>query len=113
MAQYFETNDDTIIEQQQWIETKRREENVDSRNLGQMAVIRLLHATKFGLPDVYQTPDDFFVDFWADLGCTPEETKKDVETILADPRFERIASYFEQVWNFDIRAIIEAGLEDC
>jgi len=80
-------------------------------SLPEHAICKLLGVIKKGIPDCYDTFEDYVFDFWFDLSWDEEGHIRDVKVILADKRFtDIIVPGIKKKFNFDMKKELEEGL---
>jgi len=67
-------------------------------------------AIEAGLSPLYETPYDFFYDWWPDLPWDTEQRDEVVRAILKHPLFKAVAKRWEECYHLDIKAELEGGL---
>lgn len=113
MPKFYEYLNETLIEKKAKLEEMERAEGINEDDLGRRAVLELLYIVEHGLPDVYDSFDAFLYDFWPNPTWNQDGQRKDVRTILEDPRFnEIIQPGILRDWNFDMRRELEAAFKD-
>lgn len=65
-------------------------------------VWRMRVLLKFGLHPVYDKFSDFLCDYFPDFSWNPEQFKRDVAAVLADPQWQQLAAEIkaQRGWDF-------------
>lgn len=78
--------------------------------LAEYQILHLLDIAERGLPDCYETFEDFLTDFWPDFSWN-RDSIIEIKSVLGDPRFKKIVPILKETWNVDMVEVLQAGLE--
>lgn len=78
--------------------------------LAENQILHLVEIAEKGLPDCYDSFEDFLCDFWPDFSWTPKECIPEIKAVLADPRFKTIVPVLKETWNVDMEEELREGL---
>lgn len=83
-----------------------------AERLGFMALMELKELSEIGLPDCYNSIQDYLFDFWPNLPWDEEGRIKAIGYVLNSKEFTEINKTIKEVWDFDFAAELKAGLEE-
>jgi len=112
MSKFYISSNESEQNRELRLAEKVKEENA-SGDLGRQGLIQLLDVVEHGISDVYGTFEEFIFDFWFDLSWDPDGQRKDIQTILADSRFEDVVCpAILKEWCFDVKEEFQKALSD-
>jgi hypothetical protein len=78
--------------------------------LAEYAILHLQEIAKNGLPDCYKSFDEFLYDFYPDFSWNPDESSKEIQAVLNDPRFKEVVPILKKDWNIDMKEELEKAI---
>jgi hypothetical protein len=78
----------------------------------EVRLLDLLRTSRIGLMDCYDSFENSLFDFYAGFGWGGDAMKRQIQLVMADPRFGPIAADIQAKFDFDMRAELEAALVD-
>lgn len=81
--------------------------------LAENQILHLVDIAKRGLPDCYDSFDEFLSDFWPDFSWTSNKAIPEIVAVLADRRFAfTIVPILKEIWGIDMDEILRDGLKE-
>lgn len=106
---FYRYTEEALEQQDDWINEKIAEEKVD--DFGHRALFKLLYIAEKGLPDCYESFEEYLFDFYPSLPWNLEGQKVAIQTIQKDPRFEsEVVPAILRDWNYDMKKELEEAL---
>ena len=80
--------------------------------LAENQVLHLIDIAEKGLPDCYNSFDEFLSDFWPDFSWTPKKSVPEITAVLADSRFKKIVPVLKETWGVNMEKELRDGLKE-
>jgi hypothetical protein len=78
--------------------------------LAEYQILHLVDIAERGLPDCYDSFEDFLFDFWPDFSWNEEKSHPEIQAVLDDPRFKKIVPVLKETWGIDMEEDLKRGL---
>ncbi len=75
-------------------------------------ILHLQDIAKKGLPDCYESFDDFMYDFYPDFAWTPKDSKEQLGMVVADSRCTAIVVGIQDMFGFDMKDEFDRALRE-
>ena len=80
--------------------------------LAEMQILYLEEICKIGLPDCYDTFNDFLYDFYPNFTWSAQAQVTETLEVLNDKRFSGIKTGIKKLYNFDIQAELATSVKE-
>lgn len=81
-----------------------------TKYIAEFGILYLQDIAKRGLPDCYESFDDFLCDFCTDFSWTPKDRDEQLRGVLADSRFPAIVVGIQDMFGFDMKEELDKVL---
>jgi len=79
--------------------------------LAENQILHLVDIAERGLPDCYNSFNDFLSDFWPDFSWTHVKAIPEVAAVLIDSRFKKIVPILKETWGIDMEKVLRDGIK--
>jgi len=69
-------------------------------------ILHLIEIAENGLPDCYESFDDFLFDFWMDFTWNAEKSIEEAKAVFKDPRIKKVIPILNVTWDIDMEEIL-------